>query len=260
MNRSIYEIEKFLYSSTQSIEAKNGTLDKFKDLIKKIKLNLNNFSILHIDSIKNLHLDIKDVLTHDELVIYEKYKLAKGKNEFFIGRLLMKLCLIKEIDQKKNRNKLQFHDFNITRNEYGKPLPHFINKILKDIDLAVSHKNNYVFCGVISQKSIGVDVEEITERLSNVRKFFINNDEEQIINDAINYNSEKLDYFAMLWASKEAIVKYASSDFMKIAIDAQLKNIQNYQFEIEYTNDESSRKLITYNYLYNNYAFSFIVG
>lgn len=113
------------------------------------------------------------------------YKLYIKEN--IDSKDLLRKCL------KKNFN---ISDYEIIYNEYNKPY-------LKNekIYFNISHDNGTTVL-VVSDKEIGVDVEYFTYKESVVRKYFTNNEQNEIL------NSTNKEYdFTRIWVMKEAFIK-----------------------------------------------------
>lgn len=113
------------------------------------------------------------------------YKLYIKEN--IDSKDLLRECL------KKNFN---ISDYEIIYNEYNKPY-------LKNekIYFNISHDNGTTVL-VVSDKEIGVDVEYFTYKEGVVRKYFTNNEQNEIL------NSTNKEYdFTRIWVMKEAFIK-----------------------------------------------------
>ena len=102
----------------------------------------------------------------------------------------------KELLKESLKKDYNISDYEIIYNEYNKPY-------LKNekIYFNISHDNGTTVL-VVSDKEIGVDVEYFTYKESVVRKYFTNNEQNEIL------NSTNKEYdFTRIWVMKEAFIK-----------------------------------------------------
>lgn len=92
---------------------------------------------------------------------------------------------------------ISYEDTEIVFNEYGKPYfknsKYFFN---------TAHSGKYAIC-VISDKEVGIDIEEIKDFKDKVAKRYFTSKENQYI----ELSNEKVDLFYRLWTFKESYVK-----------------------------------------------------
>ena len=102
----------------------------------------------------------------------------------------------KELLKESLKKDYNISDYEIIYNEYNKPY-------LKNekIYFNISHINGTIVL-VISDKEIGVDVEYFVYKESVVRKYFTNNEQNEILN-----STNKVYDFTRIWVMKEAFVK-----------------------------------------------------
>lgn len=102
----------------------------------------------------------------------------------------------KELLKESLKKDYNISDYEIIYNEYNKPY-------LKNekIYFNISHSNSTIVL-VISDKEIGVDVEYFVYKESVVRKYFTNNEQNEILN-----STNKVYDFTRIWVMKEAFVK-----------------------------------------------------
>lgn len=141
---------------------------------------------------------------------------------------LLRECL------KKNFN---ISDYEIIYNEYNKPY-------LKNekIYFNISHDNGTTVL-VVSDKEIGVDVEYFTYKESVVRKYFTNNEQNEIL------NSTNKEYdFTRIWVMKEAFIKmkgigipYGLINVDTTKIKEQIELIENEKYLIAICKSEEQK-------------------
>lgn len=154
------------------------------------------------------------------------YKLYIKEN--IDSKDLLRECL------KKNFN---ISDYEIIYNEYNKPY-------LKNekIYFNISHDNGTTVL-VVSDKEIGVDVEYFTYKESVVRKYFTNNEQNEIL------NSTNKEYdFTRIWVMKEAFIKmkgigipYGLINVDTTKIKEQIELIENEKYLIAICKSEEQK-------------------
>ena len=102
----------------------------------------------------------------------------------------------KELLKESLKKDYNISDYEIIYNEYNKP---YLKN--KKIYFNISHSNGTIVL-VISDKEIGVDVEYFVYKESVVRKYFTNNEQNEILN-----STNKVYDFTRIWVMKEAFVK-----------------------------------------------------
>lgn len=154
------------------------------------------------------------------------YKLYIKEN--IDSKDLLRECL------KKNFN---ISDYEIIYNEYNKPY-------LKNekIYFNISHDNGTTVL-VVSDKEIGVDVEYFTYKESVVRKYFTNNEQNEILN-----STNKVYDFTRIWVMKEAFVKmkgigisYGLINVDTTKIKEQIELIENEKYLIAICKSEEQK-------------------
>ena len=110
----------------------------------------------------------------------------------------------KELLKESLKKDYNISDYEIIYNEYNKPY-------LKNekIYFNISHSNGTIVL-VISDKEIGVDVEYFVYKESVVRKYFTNNEQNEIQN-----STNKVYDFTRIWVMKEAFVKMKGTGLSK---------------------------------------------
>lgn len=128
-------------------------------------------------------------------------------------------------------------DYEIIYNEYNKPY-------LKNekIYFNISHSNGTIVL-VISDKEIGVDVEYFVYKESVVRKYFTNNEQNEILN-----STNKVYDFTRIWVMKEAFVKmkgigisYGLINVDTTKIKEQIELIENEKYLIAICKSEEQK-------------------
>ncbi len=232
------------------------------DLEKAIQQQVEFIGIWSVTMVEKIEAFLKKLLTNDEIAIYNKYLRGKSRLDFLGGRILSKLNILYAMN-KWPITLSDFTDLNIKRTENGAPellIKENINKPL----FSISHKTNYIFCAAQNHGSLGIDLEEISERLIKVKEKYVSKEEEEILlscnRDSANLYPSLIHLYTALWASKEAIIKYLNKSFYDIAKNAILTKIEKNTFYFIYNQNDDSLLLKTVHFTYSNYVFSIITG
>lgn len=145
------------------------------------------------------------------------YKLYIKENTN--SKELLKECLKKDFN---------ISNYEIIYNEYNKP---YLKN--ENIYFNISHDNGTTVL-VISDKKIGVDLEYYIFKESVVRKYFTNNEQNEILNSA----NKEYD-FTRIWVMKEAFVKMKG-----IGISYGLMNVDTTKIKDKIELIENERYLI----------------
>jgi phosphopantetheinyl transferase (holo-ACP synthase) len=143
-------------------------------------VNLPECKIVMSDTLNKYDLPLENLLTTNEISHYNQLKTHHQQNQFKLIRGLRTASLgLKEIKYK----------------DYGAP---YLTE--QNIQISISHKNNYVVFG-FSPFKIGIDLEQISERVKKVKSKFLTAQELTEFSDATD------EIYTQLWAAKEAIYK-----------------------------------------------------
>lgn len=127
----------------------------------------------------------------------EHYKSEGRRLEYLAARVLLKKLLGKE--QK------------IAHYSSGKPyLPD------ADLNISVSHTKGYLAIGLHPSKEVGIDIEQVSERVRKVTSRFVRKDELRGV--ASHISSIQLYEFLLVWSAKESMFKVLNSsevDFLE---------------------------------------------
>lgn len=186
---------------------------------------------LLISNIKNEKAILKNreyenVLSKSELERVRKFSSQKRKNEFILGRILLRAYL-----SKKLRKEEKDININVAKNGAILILETLNNK---QLFASISHSNDYVVVA-IDYFPLGIDIEFKKER----KDFFklskvAFNDKNLIYKIKDEKNLEKIkDYFYNAWTKKEALYK----------LESTLKNYKN-DFSSSYKIKFINKKLI----------------
>lgn len=151
------------------------------------KINLKDQSIVGIWEITE---DVDELLSMAYLSPEEKHRFnlfqsQERKKQWLSYRILLNNILISPLQ-----------NISVYYNQYGKP---FINPYIGNISITHSGK----FSGIILSKknAVGIDIEKISSRITNISHKFLSKNEEKEI-DLDNYEQ-----LTIYWCAKEAIYK-----------------------------------------------------
>lgn len=122
------------------------------------------------------------LLTPEEKEKFKKIKLLKNKKQWLASKFLLKQCI--------DANGI------LTYNENGKPFCSLFS------DISISHSGNQIALITSTKEKVGIDIEEIGNKVVRIAKKFLHPEEMQSIpkeNTAIIHH--------IYWGAKEAIYK-----------------------------------------------------
>lgn len=144
--------------------------------------------------------------------------------------------------------------FDIGKNEKKKPF--FLNPDLKDIDLSISHTNNWLCCAIYNEQQIGLDIERID------RKANLNLAARYFAKEEISYlQSEEATKacFIRLWTLKEAYGKalgvginqaVLATSFLPLLLQEQnggsIETTENQNYWLQYEELQTEGLILSY--------------
>lgn len=177
--------------------------------------------IFLIDINKDVKNDRKDdflqILDKKEIIKYNNILSAKDREKFLFSRYVLKKILSRYTDQEMIKIRFEY-------NSFGKPL--IPNSFL---NFNLSHSDNFLVVG-ISDKEIGIDIENIKLIDLGMAKIFCTNKELQQINNS----ADKYYIFFQLWTLKESFIKNIGKglSFNIKDLDFNLDNLSAIQLRI----------------------------
>lgn len=145
--------------------------------------------------------------------ISEDTKLAiwqiKEQESFFLSRVPLQREIThphKRMQHLAGRYLLPFlfPDFPYTEIEIAATRKPFLPS--EKYHFSISHCNDYAAAIVSNECRVGIDVEFKTQRLQQIKRKFLHNDELRFVNS--NAESKQLDLLTILWSAKEAMYKW----------------------------------------------------
>lgn len=165
----------------------------------------------------NCEKNLLEMLDKYEIIKYNKIQNIRDKKKFLFGRYILKKIISTYTNQK-------IIDIKFKYNHFGKPL-------LRDnpLNFNLSHSEDYLAIG-ISDKEIGVDIENVRLIDLGMAETFCTNEELRYI-----YNSvDQYHNFFRLWTLKEAFIKNIGKGFSfnVKGLKFNLKKLPGVQFSV----------------------------
>lgn len=175
-------------------------------------INLYAMECPRLVSVEQYHL-LWDMCSTARREQVKKFVFQRDKEIAVFTECFARYCISKKFG-------LSFETMAFSRNCFGKP--YITNTV--DSFFNVSHSGDYVICGV-SNKPIGVDVEEIGKAPLEVAEYYFNMDEKKILREKNGKEADK--FFYALWTLKEAYLKM---------VGIGLQNLSQCSFSIDSEN------------------------
>lgn len=191
-----------------------------------IKINFSSAAIF----LKRIENEEMSVLNEKEIQFFSTLSHSQKKREFLTVRSL--------------RNEIYpFEEINYLPS--GKP--YFANRLEH---LSISHSSNFAAIG-ISDNPIGIDIEEINERILKVEERFLHEDEKQFI------QSNTLD-LTIAWTIKEALFKLNNREGIIFKDELRiLEKLENGIFRCEMLGTNGWESVFTRTIQHENLIISF---
>jgi phosphopantetheinyl transferase len=167
----------------------------------------------------------------EEQTEYSRFRVIKRQFEWISSRIISK----KMIHQILKREKINFPDIRIQKEETGQPYIYITGQGRLEGKFSLSHSNGYVFCGYSPEKNLkfGLDLEKIEARsLEFVQDYFSSQEIERY---QVLDVKDKDEYTTMVWSGKEAVLKTLG---LGLSIDTR---------KVEIIPSEDSSRLIGWN-------------
>ncbi|MHA2181849.1 MAG: 4'-phosphopantetheinyl transferase family protein, partial [Promethearchaeota archaeon] len=175
----------------------------------------HNFHILPIEKLKLIYQPdpkfLETYLTENEIDASKRFRNEKRKLEYFSGIIAAKECYMRQ-----SPDIISYHDFEIQKDEKGKPF-YYSNKSKEKIpvNLSISHSHEFAVA-IMSKKHVGIDLEMIESRSPSFYKEVFTEAERELISD-----NDKLG--TIYWTAKEAFSKAIGEGFHVNFRDVELK-------------------------------------
>ena len=145
------------------------------------------------------------LLTPEEYIIAERFRLESDRNRFTIGRQALRVLISKYLSVRPM-------DIQIISEKGSKP---FISSPSSDLRFNISHSGDWVLIA-LAHDDLGIDVEKINPEFDfvNMLEDHFSKDEQSYITAA----SDPVSAFYYLWTRKEALIKAwgkGLQDYMK---------------------------------------------
>ncbi len=152
---------------------------------------------------------------------------TKRQREWLAGRICAKAAIQKYCQvHQPQQSPLPAYSLHITNLQSGRPDFHLEQNgsmpIVKPY-ISISHSNDYAIA-FVAEKSCGIDIQRITERILRVKERFCHRSEEKLL-QSIDDDAHQRKNLTLLWAAKEAIKKAMSPFTMPGFLDLSLTSI-----------------------------------
>ncbi|MFW9873534.1 MAG: SDR family NAD(P)-dependent oxidoreductase [Candidatus Thorarchaeota archaeon] len=222
----------FAVNISNSLSDYLATLKEYYHL-KNIKVK-GEIQVLPIVKLKHIYQRdpkfLETYLTETELENSTRFRNMKRKIEYFSGIVAAKECY-----HRNSAENGSYHDFEIQKDEKGKPF-YYSNKKNQTIplNLSISHSHDFSVA-MVSKNLVGIDLELIESRSQSFYKEVFTESERQVILDDILLGT-------IYWTAKEAFSKAIGEGFHINFRDIELKyNKRNNRFSLKFMNDTSDK-------------------
>lgn len=185
----------------------NREENKTEESINECLLQLSerfgfNFDIINMSDLEKRGVlassDIYEILSDAEIAHLKKIKLEKNRLQWVAGRYAVKNALMKRMYL---RTKREFGKIDVLKGADSAPyIPQY-----QSCTASITH--SYPYCvGVVAEKKIGVDIENIFMPDKSLIKYFYTENEKQVLEKCMH--KDEYSWIAMAyWTRKEAISK-----------------------------------------------------
>jgi len=151
------------------------------------------------ESVRNANINI---LSQEEKKTYYNFRVNHKKNEYLIGRILLKRYLSTVL-------KIPPTMINFNKNKYGKL---YLKAKGYNHHFNLSHSNGLVIMAYTNVGKIGIDTEQLLYKKIDCMELVFTPSEIDYILDSTNHNELELKFYEM-WTKKEAYIKCIGKGF-----------------------------------------------
>lgn len=158
----------------------------------------------------------RSLLSEEEQTRYEGFPVEKRKREFLLGRVALRTLLRDQLSEPPGSFRVCVTD------EGALELPDH------SLHVSLTHAEDRAVAAV-SERRVGVDLERIAERDSEVERFLLHPDEQSLL-DTLPMNRDAA--FILCWTLKEATLKAMGTGMLRspkkvrLEIDAEAQTAQ----------------------------------
>ena len=172
-------------------------------------------------ALKHFGLRENPALSEDERNVFDTLKTEKRRHEWFAGRLVTKTMLQAHFGKAGHQFKLE--DITLLPDTLGRPRVAVHGTIRSDVAVSISHSAGWVVVVVDGElESVGVDIEEVSERHPSWSRQFFTETERRA---AASWAGGEAEYLTSAWAVKEAYMKAigtgARFDFRELEVQRE---------------------------------------
>jgi len=170
-------------------------------------------------------------LSGEEKIKYQKFKNERRKREWLAVRAGLNLFFKKKIEIKYLSSGQPFLD--------------------KNVCVSITHSGDYVAVKWGSQK-VGIDIEQISDRVVRVCHKFLNSDE-------IILSNSDIVLLTIFWSVKEAVYKYCGHEGVDFSRDINIVSIDTDKGVVVVDSKfEKEVLLLNYNFIENKYILAWV--
>ena len=187
------------------------------------------YQVMDMRRVGEKDINLLSVLSEEEIRHLDSLKIEKNRIQWIAGRYAVKSALFKYKLERAALMDLSCID--ILKGEDSSPyIPQY-----QDICVSITHSFPYCI-GIVSNKKIGVDLEEISEPKESLIRYFYSTGEKAIL-----ANFKKSDEYCqramIFWTRKEAVSKFLKlgmkMNFKEIDTSEETITIDNYDIYLK---------------------------
>lgn len=152
-------------------------------------------------------IQVAQILSENEIAVWQKYSLAKRRDEYLAGRLAAKIAL-SELPGNCSSPLLDFSAIQIENFDDGRPYCRFVTPPPELPEISISHSAAYA-AALASYHPCGIDIQQQQDKLQKLKFRFTNTAEVAELKSHRPHDTE-LALLNLLWTAKEAIRKLFS--------------------------------------------------
>lgn len=163
------------------------------------KIHEFEYQVMDMRRVGEKDINLLSVLSEKEIQHLNSLKIEKNRIQWIAGRYAVKSALFKYKLERAALMDLSCID--ILKGEDSSPY------ILQYKDMCVSITHSFPYCiGMVSNKKIGIDIEEISEPKESLIRYFYSNQENTILEN-LKKTDEYCQRAMIFWTRKEAVSK-----------------------------------------------------
>ena len=157
------------------------------------------------------------LLSAEEWNYFQRFRYPKRRREWLGGRIAAKAALLNTLDAGICRQASILPDAD------GRPI--VSGRVDSRLSLSISHSNSYAVAMAIHGQNCGIDLQEVSDKLPALTKYFAAAAELEILAGQSELGSQE-SALTMLWAVKEAMKKSLLANQPTIFSGIEMKQIE----------------------------------